>query len=333
MGQSDRNLSIETNAKLVENETTKKQNESAARIEQKQKEASEKAASAGLSARLDDLSRKAKEQQKRADQAEESLKSEREAFAKREALLKEGLSLANTALKKNKRGGFGPFLTGLILGLMAGAAVVYFLVMPKLAPQPITVTPAPVEDANVTIDDDGILGYTAADFQEAILGGASEHQELVVMEQPLSISTTITRAGLGKLPIFSKMKDVTYYGTGVYTVDLSGMKADAVLVDENQNTVLILIPHAKLQYVNADLNKTEFEDTEHGILAFGDIKLTPEETSLLENTVYTSMEERLSEQELLDEADRFAKLKTWEIFQPLVTAISPAYKVVIELQG
>ncbi|MBP3868437.1 MAG: DUF4230 domain-containing protein [Solobacterium sp.] len=333
MGQSDRNLSIETNAKLVENETTKKQNEAAARIEQKQKEASEKAASAGLSARLDDLSRKAKEQQKRADQAEESLKSEREASAKREALLKEGLSLANTALKKNKRGGFGSFLTGLVLGLMAGAAAVYFLVMPKLAPQPITVTPAPVEDANVTVDDDGILGYTAADFQEAILGGASEHQELVVMEQPLSISTTITRAGLGKLPIFSKMKDVTYYGTGVYTVDLSGMKADAVLVDENQNTVLILIPHAKLQYVNADLNKTEFEDTEHGILAFGDIKLTPEETSLLENTVYTSMEERLSEQELLDEADRFAKLKTWEIFQPLVTAISPAYKVVIELQG
>ena len=121
--------------------------------------------------------------------------------------------------------------------------------------------------------------------------------------------------------------------SGVYTVDLSGMKADSVLVDENQNTVLILIPHAKLQYVNADLNKTEFEDTEHGILAFGDIKLTPEETSLLENTVYTSMEERLSEQELLDEADRFAKLKTWEMFQPLVTAISPAYKVVIELQG
>ena len=42
------------------------------------------------------------------------------------------------------------------------------------------------------------------------------------------------------------------------------------------------------------------------------------------------MEERLSEQELLDEADRFAKLKTWEIFQPLVTAVSPAYKTVIQ---
>ena len=93
---------------------------------------------------------------------------------------------------------------------------------------------------------------------------------------------------------------------------------------------MILIPHAKLQYVNTNLDLTEFEDTEKGMLAFGDIKLTAEETKLLETTVYNSMEERLSEQELLDEADRFAKLKTWEIFQPLVTAVSPAYKTVIQ---
>ena len=150
------------------------------------------------------------------------------------------------------------------------------------------------------------------------------------MEQPLSISTTTTKAGLANLPIFSKMQDLTYYGTGVYTVDLSGLDKEHILVDESQNTVTILIPHAKLQYVNTNLDLTEFEDTEKGLLAFGDIKLTAEETKLLETTVYNSMEERLSEQELLDEADRFAKLKTWEIFQPLVTAVSPAYKTVIQ---
>ena len=330
MDNNKSNITVSSNAELIENDKVKQQKESASKIEEKQKEAEAKAESAALSTRLDDLVRKAKEEEKRANAAEETLKTEREAAAKREELLNSGLALANNALKKTKSGGFGGFLRGLLVGIAAGAAIMYFLIVPNIPAAPLTETPAPVEDADLTIDNDGILGYTAADFQDAVLGAASEHKELVVMEQPLSISTTITKAGLANLPIFSKMKDITYFGTGVYTVDLSGMDKERVLVDESQNTVMILIPHAKLQYVNTNLDLTEFEDTENGLLAFGDIKLTAEETKLLETTVYNSMEERLSEQELLDEADRFAKLKTWEIFQPLVTAVSPAYKTVIQ---
>ena len=329
---SDKNstINIKTDARKVENETTRKQEEEARKLEQKQKEA--EAAAAGVSEHMDELARQAREQEERARQAEEQLKNERDAAAKREALMKEGLTLAQTALKTAKGGGIASFLRGLLVGLLAGAAIVYFLILPRLLPQPVTDQPVTVEDADVTIDNDGFFGYTAADFQDAVLGGASEHQELIVMEQPLSVSTTITRAGLGNLPIFSKMKDITYYGTGVYTVDLSGLDAAHIIVEEDQFTVRILVPHAVLQYVNAELEKTEFEDTEHGLLAFGDIKMTAEETKVLENAVYDSMREKLSEQEILEEADRFARLKTWEIFQPLVTAVSPAYKVVIELQ-
>ncbi len=331
MDRKDSRITVSSSAELIENDAVKKQQESASKIEEKQKEASAKAESAALSSRLDDLVRKAKEEEKRANAAEETLKTERAAAAKREELLNSGLALANNALKKTKSGGFGAFLRGLLLGIAAGAAIMYFLIVPNIPAAPLTETPEPVEDADLTIENNDILGYTAADFQDAVLGAASEHQELVVMEQPLSISTTITKAGLANLPIFSKMKDITYFGTGVYTVDLSGMDKKHVLVDENQNTVMILIPHAKLQYVNTNLDLTEFEDTENGLLAFGDIKLSAEETKLLETTVYNSMEERLSEKELLEEADRFAKLKTWEIFQPLVTAVSPAYKTVIEI--
>ena len=168
------------------------------------------------------------------------------------------------------------------------------------------------------------------DFEEAVLGAASEHSELIVMEQPLSINTTITRSGLGNLAIFSKVKDVTYYGTGVYTVDLSRIDAGHIRLDEFNRRVNILIPHAVLQYVNPDLEKTEFQDTEKGWLAFGDIKLTAEEQNELEKSVHAAMEERLNEDDLLIQADEFAILKTWEIFQPLITAVSPEYTVEME---
>ena len=46
--------------------------------------------------------------------------------------------------------------------------------------------------------------------------------------------------------------------------------------------------------------------------------------------VHDAMKERLDSEDLYAEADRFAKLKTWEIFQPLVTAVSPMYKVEME---
>ena len=181
--------------------------------------------------------------------------------------------------------------------------------------------------------DEGLLGYTAADFQNAILGAATQHQELVVMEQPLEISTTITKAGLGNLNIFSKIKTVTYYGTGVYTVDLKNIDKDHIKVDTDAKTVTVIIPHAVLQYVNPDLSKTEFEDTEKGLLAFGDLSLTTEQQNQLSQSVTAAMKERLEEDDLFKQADEYATMKTWEIFQPLITAVSSEYKVVMQFEA
>jgi len=173
-------------------------------------------------------------------------------------------------------------------------------------------------------------GPSSVEFEEAVLEAASEHSELIVMEQPLSIPTTITKSGLGNLAIFSKVKDVTYYGTGVYTVDLSKIDAKHIRTDLFNRSVNILIPHAVLQYVNPDLSRTEFQDTEKGWLAFGDIKLSAEESNELEKSVMSAMEERLNRDDLLIQADEFAVLKTWEIFQPIIASVSPEYTVEME---
>ncbi|MBR2560172.1 MAG: DUF4230 domain-containing protein [Firmicutes bacterium] len=177
--------------------------------------------------------------------------------------------------------------------------------------------------------DEHFTGYTVADFQEAVVGEATQHKELIVMELPVQQSTTITKYTFGNWDIFKRSKVITYYGTGVYTIDLSGVNGDSITVDNDAKEVRITVPEAKLQYVNPDFDNIEFEDTEMGLLAFTDIKLTAEQQNELEKQVMAEMTEYLSQQEFLDQADEIAVAKSWETFQPLVSGVAPEYKVVI----
>ena len=348
MADKKSGVNIQSKAETIENDLTKKQEKEAQEIEKRRQEARQKADQAKIDAeaearRIEEenkriLEEKRQEQKKRHEEAqkewEEANRKREEEIKKAEEkrqseLLTAGAAVAGgTLLAFATSSSKSSFLKGLVCGILIGILGCYFLMKP--APKPPLPAPAPIEEADVVLENNGVLGHTSAEFEEAVLEGASEHQELIVMEQPLSITTTITKAGLGNFAVFSKMKDVTYYGTGVYTVDLSEIDKDHIRVDEAEKVVHVTIPHAVLQYVNTEVTKTEFEDTEKGMLALGDIKLTAEETKELQSAVYETMHERLDQSDLYESADRFAILKTWEIFQPLVTAVSPEYKVEVE---
>ncbi len=173
---------------------------------------------------------------------------------------------------------------------------------------------------------DETMGYNSIDFQNAILGEAREKQELIVMEQDVQVDTEISNA-LANIEIFKKTQMIHTFGTGVYTVDLSKIDADHIAVDETGQTVTVTIPHAVLQYVNVDVDQTTFEETEHEIFGFGDIKLTQEQQKVVDESIDDVMRETLSDQVLLDQADEIAVLKVAEIFQPLVSAVSDTYLV------
>ena len=111
---------------------------------------------------------------------------------------------------------------------------------------------------------------------------------------------------------------------------MSAIDADHIEVDLEQKQVTIRIPHSCLQYINADLDKTEFEDTEKGLLTFGDIKLKTEDQNRLLQAVQNSMKEKLTEEEQYKMADEYATMSTWQMFQPLITAVSPEFVVEIE---
>ena len=153
------------------------------------------------------------------------------------------------------------------------------------------------------------------------------------MEQPLEITSTLTKAGLGNLAIFSKTKNITYSGTGVFTVDLSKLSADSITVDHEAKFVDIAIPRPVLQYTILDPSTIQFEDTEKGFLAFGDIKMKAEEQNAVETEVQKRMTERLSQRDIQQKAEMYALSRCRETFGPLVSAVSEDYTVGIKFSN
>ncbi len=189
-----------------------------------------------------------------------------------------------------------------------------------------------LDDHDLTLENNGLLGYTAVDFEEVILGEATRQKLLIVEEQEASVNTTTTEAGFLNLSIFSKEQMVTIHGTGQYTINLSQIVSGDITLNEDSYELTIKIPHAELHSTTFDPSKTEVGDTKKGWLAFGDIKLSAEENKEFEEKAVTELQEKLSEEERFEEADRFAKLSAYETYQPLVSNISTAYKVVIDFQ-
>ena len=191
---------------------------------------------------------------------------------------------------------------------------------------------APVEDHDLTLENDGIFGFKVADFEEPILGEATRQRLLIVEEQEVYVNTTITDTGLFNWGVFNKEQPLTIHGTGQYTIDLTQITSRDIILDEDTHELTIYIPHAELHQTTFDPSKTEVGDPQNGWLAFGSIKLDAEKQKAFEVEANEKLEARLSETERLEEADRFAKLAAYETYQPIVKAISPAYKVVIEFQ-
>jgi hypothetical protein len=183
---------------------------------------------------------------------------------------------------------------------------------------------------DMVLDNDGIFGYTAADFADAVLGDSSQLSKIEVYEAKISDVVTLTDTGLINLGIFTKTQLVTYNGTAIYTVDLAELSEADFVLDEDNKTVTIYIPHSVCGTIDTPPDEMEFGDIDRGWLAFGDINMTIEQSSELEPEARTKMESKLDELNEAETADRFAVLTVWELYQPVISEVSPEYKLEID---
>ena len=183
----------------------------------------------------------------------------------------------------------------------------------------------PVEEHDLTLENHGVLGYTAADFQEAILGDSEQLKKLEVYKQNVSDAVQLTNTGLANLKIFSKTQLLTYKGVATYTVDLGKLTKDDITLDEDAMTVHIKIPKPELDPININEDDIEFGDVERGLLG-------PEQNQEVQSEARNKMMEKLEAENVQEKADRFAALSVWEIYQPIIDKVTTGYSLVVEIK-
>jgi len=182
------------------------------------------------------------------------------------------------------------------------------------------------------LEDQGFLGYTAADFAEAVLGEESKLCKIEVLQQEVSDVATLIDTGLGNWKMFSKTQLITYHGTAIYTVDLSKLAKSDFVLDEDNKEITVYIPHAQLEPINIQSDQIEFGDVSKGLLAFGDIDITPEQMAEVQSTAQDKMVEKLKELQIINDADRFAKMVVWEMYQPIINSVEKGYSLKVEFK-
>lgn len=185
---------------------------------------------------------------------------------------------------------------------------------------------------DMELENHGLFGFTAADFAEALLGDAEQLKKLEVYSREVSDVATITNAGFLGWEILSKSQMITYHGTVVYTVDLTGLGVDNLVVDKENNKIILTVPKVVREDININEENIEFADPEKGLLAFGDVTMTPENVMKVQAEARTKMEQKLEEENVIAEAERFAKMSVWEIYQPILSSVAPGYLLEIHFQ-
>jgi hypothetical protein len=193
-------------------------------------------------------------------------------------------------------------------------------------------TETAVEDHDLTLINHRIFGYKVADFADAILGDEEQLKKLEVYSREVSDVATLTQAGLFKIKAFSKYQVITYNGKAIYTVDLSGLSADDITLDEETKTVTMKVPAPVLEPINIPSENIQFGEVEKQAFAFGDIKLTPEQQAEVETQAKERMLKKLEEENVIEDAKKAAEHSIWEIFQPMISNLSSKYSLKVEFK-
>lgn len=189
-----------------------------------------------------------------------------------------------------------------------------------------------VSDHDLTLNNYKIFGYTAADFEEAVLGEAKQQKKLIVYSQNMSDVATLVNTGLFKWKVFTKSQMMTYYGQVDYTVDLTKISKNDLSYDDADHIITIRIPHAVQEEINIPEDKIQFADPEKGLLAIGELKVSPEDMYAVQAEARAKMQQKLDDDKVLETADRFAKLSITELFTPIIKDVAPICSLRVEFK-
>ena len=163
-------------------------------------------------------------------------------------------------------------------------------------------------------------------FTDTVVDGPIRLQPDGVVQRGLALFAI---EGLGGWEWTSAYQDIVYEGDAQYTVDLSHLSQEDFTVNNELKTLTVRIPYAVLSPINIPADKIKFRDVKKGWAAPKDIKLTAEESAQLMIQVSNKMKAKLIDENIIDAANRDAKLVVADLLSTTVQAVDPEFTVVV----
>lgn len=147
--------------------------------------------------------------------------------------------------------------------------------------------------SNVIIKNDNSFNpiKEKINIYDTVINEIKQQNSMIVLEveaeQPIEVSKAFWN-----LEVFKKSKNIMFYGIGQFTVNLSTVTSESIDIDDDTKIVNISINKPILENVFIDEEKTDFKETEKGMLAFGDYKITFEQY----NDIVVEAKEKITNQ-------------------------------------
>lgn len=195
----------------------------------------------------------------------------------------------------------------------------------------------PLSDGIEQIDLDTVYLKTSGvevNFAEVILSHQNETRKLIVSTQTGTVTIKLTDRLIRQLDFdfMKKTQDVSYTGTGYFVVDLDSLTAANIITDKDARTVTIRIGHAYLQAIEIDPNNIIIDEVKESLLAWGNIKLTMADYNAIEQDLRARLEEEFNTAANGQAADDLAVRMVREVYEPVIQAIDPRYRVIVEFK-
>lgn len=168
--------------------------------------------------------------------------------------------------------------------------------------------------------------------KEILINQIQQKQELIPLEIELTEKVTIDFSW-GNMDVFKMFQSIYFTGTGIYVIDLSKLYVQNISVDDDKNTISLILPRPFVKIISIDEQKTIYETPQKGLLRFGEIKMTPAEFQIMMSTAKTKMTEKLNSSELFGQAIENGEASVAKLVKNILTdETNDDYDIIVQFE-
>lgn len=129
--------------------------------------------------------------------------------------------------------------------------------------------------------------------EETLINEVRNVNKLIPLEVELSETVTVDNTYFN-LDIFKKVKKITFYSNCSYSIDFSTISDSDIILNKETNEININIPTPQIYAIDIDESRTEYENTELGILRFGEVTLSSDDLKIVYDKLYDSFYSKMN---------------------------------------